>query len=120
MLFRLGQALMLNAAMHRNQWTQMFPSRGTDIGSFLPLWAVQDDGTPGISNVNTFMGGWTVAYAKQYSLSEFISSLDVKRTNEQQLTDVYRHDYLQRIPGSRLFPELVTPRGFVMGYNGWR
>jgi hypothetical protein len=48
----------------------MFPSRDTDIGSNLPLWAVQDDGVPGTGTVNTFMGGWTVAYAKQYSLSK--------------------------------------------------
>ena len=46
----------------------MFASRSTDIGSDLPLWAVQDDDTPGVSTVTTFMGGWTVAYAKQYDL----------------------------------------------------
>ncbi|TAQ87997.1 hypothetical protein B7494_g3671 [Chlorociboria aeruginascens] len=52
-----------------NQWTSMFASRSTDIGSSLPLWAVQDDGTPGANTVTTFMGGWTSASAKQYSLS---------------------------------------------------
>ncbi|MCJ1398404.1 hypothetical protein MMC11_001602 [Xylographa trunciseda] len=51
-----------------NQWTSMFASRSTDIGSDLPLWAVQDDGTPGVATVTTFMGGWTSAYAKQYDL----------------------------------------------------
>ncbi|MCJ1292309.1 hypothetical protein MMC34_003859 [Xylographa carneopallida] len=51
-----------------NQWTTMFASRSTNIGSDLPLWAVQDDDTPGVSTVTTFMGGWTTAYAKQYDL----------------------------------------------------
>ncbi|MCJ1455753.1 hypothetical protein MMC28_006109 [Mycoblastus sanguinarius] len=50
------------------QWTSMFASIDTDIGSDLPLWAVQDDGTPGVSTTTRFMGGWTTAYAKQYNL----------------------------------------------------
>ncbi|MCJ1236264.1 hypothetical protein MMC14_004242 [Varicellaria rhodocarpa] len=52
----------------RNQWSGIFPSRSSNIGSDLPLWAVQDDGKPGVSTVTTFMGGWTKAFAKQYSL----------------------------------------------------
>jgi len=54
----------------------MFPSRDTDIGSNLPLWAVQDDGVPGTGTVTTFMGGWTKAYAKQYSLSKSLTQLN--------------------------------------------
>lgn len=46
----------------------MFPSRSSDIGSDLPLWAVQDDYVPGVSTVTTFMGGWTTAFGKQYNL----------------------------------------------------
>ena len=49
----------------------MFASRSTDVGSDLPLWAVQADGKPGVSTVHTFMGGWTSAYAKQYKEGEF-------------------------------------------------
>ena len=48
----------------------MFASIDTDIGSDLPLWAVQDDGTPGVSTTTRFMGGWTTAYAKQYNLGK--------------------------------------------------
>lgn len=55
-----------------NQWSGMFGSRSVDVGSDLPLWAVQDDGTPGVNTVTTFMGGWTTAAAKQYSLSASI------------------------------------------------
>ncbi|EHL02548.1 putative GH family 25 lysozyme 4 [Glarea lozoyensis 74030] len=51
-----------------NQWTSMFASRSTDIGSSLPLWAVQFDKKPGVNTVTTFMGGWTSAVAKQYNL----------------------------------------------------
>ncbi|KAH6681540.1 putative GH family 25 lysozyme 4 [Halenospora varia] len=51
-----------------NQWTTMFASRSTDIGSELPLWAVQADSKPGVNTVTTFMGGWTSAVAKQYRL----------------------------------------------------
>jgi hypothetical protein len=54
-----------------NQWTTMFASRSTDIGSQLPLWAVQDDFTPGVDTVDTFMGGWTSAVAKQYNLGKY-------------------------------------------------
>ena len=46
----------------------MFPTIASDIGSDLPLWAVQDDFKPGVSTVTRFMGGWTKALAKQYSL----------------------------------------------------
>jgi hypothetical protein len=56
--------------MDSNQWTTMFASRSTDIGSQLPLWAVQDDGYPGVNTVDTFMGGWTSAVAKQYNLGK--------------------------------------------------
>ncbi len=48
----------------------MFPSRSTNVGSDLPLWAVQADGTAGVSSVHTFMGGWSSAYAKQYKEGE--------------------------------------------------
>ena len=51
----------------------MFPSRSTNIGSDLPLWAVQFDYKPGVSTVTTFMGGWTKAYAKQYNLGRLYS-----------------------------------------------
>lgn len=46
----------------------MFGSRSTDVASQLPLWAVQFDSIPGVNTVNTFMGGWTSAVAKQYNL----------------------------------------------------
>ena len=52
-----------------NQWTAMFPSRDSDVASDLPLWAVQFDGVPTIGSVDTFMGGWTTAFAKQYGSS---------------------------------------------------
>ena len=52
----------------------MFASRSTDIGSQLPLWAAQDDFTPGVNTVTTFMGGWTSAVAKQYNLGEHVST----------------------------------------------
>ncbi|KAI9767112.1 MAG: hypothetical protein M1840_005901 [Geoglossum simile] len=51
-----------------NEWSSLFPSRDSDIGSDLPLWAVQDDGNPGVATVTTFMGGWKTALAKQYLL----------------------------------------------------
>lgn len=50
------------------QWADMFPSRESNIGSDLPLWAVQFDRKPGVSTVTRFMGGWTKALAKQYDL----------------------------------------------------
>ena len=46
----------------------MFASQSTDIGSDLPLWAVDFDEEPGVGTVDKFMGGWTKAYAKQYNL----------------------------------------------------
>lgn len=55
-----------------NQWSGMFGSRSTDVGSQLPLWAVQFDRTPGVNTVNTFMGGWTSAVAKQYVLGMLV------------------------------------------------
>ena len=48
----------------------MFASIDTDIGSDLPLWAVQDDFKAGVSTVTKFFGGWTSAYAKQYHLGK--------------------------------------------------
>ena len=49
----------------------MFASIDTDIGSDLPLWAVQDNFVAGVNTVTAFMGGWTKAYAKQYHLGEW-------------------------------------------------
>ena len=46
----------------------MFPSQSSDIGSDLPLWAVQFDRKPGVNTVTRFMGGWKKAMAKQYNL----------------------------------------------------
>jgi len=54
----------------------MFASMSTDIGSDLPLWAVQDDGKSGVSTTTRFMGGWTTAYAKQYNLGEWLHLRD--------------------------------------------
>lgn len=48
----------------------MFASLSTDIGSDLPLWAVQDDFVAGVGTTTRFMGGWSKAYAKQYHLGE--------------------------------------------------
>lgn len=61
-----------------NQWSQMFGSQSTDIGSQLPLWAVQDDGEPGANTVTTFMGGWTSAVGKQYSEGKTSEDLEEK------------------------------------------
>ncbi|KAL9066327.1 MAG: hypothetical protein Q9161_007619 [Pseudevernia consocians] len=55
--------------VNSGQWTSMFASMDTDIGSDLPLWAVQDDFEPGVSTVDSFFGGWTTAFAKQYHLA---------------------------------------------------
>lgn len=55
----------------------MFASIDTDIGSDLPLWAVQDDFQPGVSTVDKFFGGWTTAYAKQYHLGNAFSNHEV-------------------------------------------
>ena len=55
----------------------MFASIDTDIGSDLPLWAMQDDFVPGVSTVTRFMGGWTKAYAKQYHLVKQIRSQSI-------------------------------------------
>jgi len=57
---------------YSGQWTSMFASMSTDIGSDLPLWAVQDDFKPGVATTTRFMGGWTKAFAKQYNLGEFV------------------------------------------------
>ena len=56
--------------LHSNQWAQMFGGKDVDIASDLPLWAVQDDGVPGVNTVTALMGGWKEAYAKQYNLGK--------------------------------------------------
>lgn len=48
----------------------MFGSRTADVGSSLPLWAVQFDQTPDVNTVDTFIGGWPSAVAKRYDLGE--------------------------------------------------
>lgn len=53
-----------------NQWSGIFGSTSVDVGSDLPFWAVQDDGTPGVNTVTNFCGGWTTAYAKQYQIGK--------------------------------------------------
>ncbi|CAD6443645.1 f1a389cd-0d7b-446a-87e7-47133a3a7f50 [Sclerotinia trifoliorum] len=60
-----------------NQWSGMFASRSTDVGSELPLWAVQDDFEAGVGTVDTFMGGWIKAAAKQYYLDTTLCGLGV-------------------------------------------
>ena len=65
----------------RNQWTDMFATRSTDIGSQLPLWAVQQDYTPGVDTVTTFMGGWTTAAAKQYDLGESLDLIGMSESD---------------------------------------
>ena len=58
----------------------MFASIDTDIGSDLPLWAVQDDFKAGVSTVTKFFGGWTSAYAKQYHLGlRFLRQSDQRK-----------------------------------------
>lgn len=52
-----------------NQWATMFGTRSVNIAADLPLWAVQWDGVATLGSVNTFMGGWTTAFAKQYGQS---------------------------------------------------
>ena len=64
----------------------MFASINTDIGSDLPLWAVQDDFKPGVSTVTNFFGGWTSAYAKQYHLGK-IATLKIQGQSESR-TDI--------------------------------
>ncbi|KAI9793543.1 MAG: hypothetical protein M1816_007976 [Peltula sp. TS41687] len=68
------------------QWTSMFPSLSSDIGSDLPLWAVQFDKKPGVSTTTRFMGGWKKAMAKQYYLDtstpECKGSLDLDSFSE--------------------------------------
>ena len=77
----------LTLTCNSNQWTAMFPSRSSDIGSDLPLWAVQDDHKPGVSSVTTFMGGWKKAVGKQYSerksthTTESVSKADPTRND---------------------------------------
>lgn len=46
----------------------MFPSRSSDIGSDLPLWAVEMSRNPDVSATTRFMGGWTRAVGKQFRL----------------------------------------------------
>ena len=67
---RFGEMLISEVETCRGQWTSMFASIDTDIGSDLPLWAVQDNFVAGVNTVTAFMGGWTKAYAKQYHLGE--------------------------------------------------
>ena len=67
---RFGEMLTSWIETSRGQWTSMFASIDTDIGSDLPLWAVQDNFVAGVNTVTAFMGGWTKAYAKQYHLGE--------------------------------------------------
>lgn len=68
----LGQELVAYLLLPRNEWTRMFPSRASDIGSNLPLIAVMADGEPGVSTVpeSRLMGGWKKndVVAKQYKL----------------------------------------------------
>ena len=52
-----------------NQWSGIFASKSTDVASDLPWWVVDFDNTPGVNTVTNLCGGWTKAYAKQYSLS---------------------------------------------------
>jgi hypothetical protein len=73
----------------------MFGSRSTDVASQLPLWAVQFDKTPGVNTVNTFMGGWKSAVAKQYYLGEM---LEHTRNTHKLTSDRYYCMWLQRGP----------------------
>ena len=75
----------------------MFPSRSSSIGNDLPLWAVQDDFKPGVSSVDTFMGGWKKAYAKQYHLGKLLMSVPTDR----KLTN--RCDFPRRHPRRQLW-----------------
>jgi len=54
------------------QWTGMFPSKSSDIGSDLPLWVVIDDNKSGVSSVSQgqLMGGWKLSnvHGKQFLL----------------------------------------------------
>ena len=59
----------------------MFASRSTDIGSQLPLWAVQFDNKPGVNTVTSLMGGWTSAVAKQYTLGESFEPISPRQSN---------------------------------------
>lgn len=72
--------------VNSGQWTSMFASIDTDIGSDLPLWAVQDDFEPGVSTVDQFFGGWTTAFAKQYHLGRFSRN---RLNSQNSLTDFY-------------------------------
>ena len=102
-LLPLQNIMMLT--MDSNQWSGMFPSRSTDVGSSLPLWAVQFDYKPGVSTTTTFMGGWTRAYAKQYNLGKRTSG--GRRDMETLLTDaVRRHHSMRRVCGSRFIQRL--------------
>lgn len=55
-----------------NQWSGVFGSTSVNVGSDLPFWAVQADGTAGVNTVTRFCGGWTSAYAKQYQIGECV------------------------------------------------
>ena len=68
----------------------MFPSRSSDIGSDLPLIAVQEDYKPGVSTVDSdhLMGGWkegsSLIIGKQYNLGHTVcdGSLDLDSFTE--------------------------------------
>ena len=68
---RMALCSSIQLTISSGQWTGMFATLATDIGSDLPLWAVQDDFTPGVGTTTRFMGGWTKAFAKQYHLGKF-------------------------------------------------
>jgi hypothetical protein len=55
-----------------NQWTGMFPTKSSNIGSDLPLWIVVDNRKQGVSTVSQgqLMGGWSTGrlIGKQFLL----------------------------------------------------
>jgi hypothetical protein len=90
-----------------NQWSGMFGSTSVNVGSDLPLWAVQADGTPGVNTVTRFMGGWTTAYARQYQIGksfkhELPSHTDIGRCNTVRWRGRFE-----------LVPWMMTCRGFL-------
>ncbi|KAF4634039.1 hypothetical protein G7Y89_g4079 [Cudoniella acicularis] len=67
-----------------NTWTDMFASKSTDIGSQLPLWAVQDDFQPGVDTVTRFMEGWTSAVGKQYNEGRFPQVTSIAAASDRE------------------------------------
>ncbi|KAI9886529.1 MAG: hypothetical protein M1823_001640 [Watsoniomyces obsoletus] len=63
------KATKMNWGIYGNggQWLDMFPEVSSNIGSDLPLWAVEM-GSPDIAGTKRLMGGWTRATAKQWRL----------------------------------------------------